>query len=69
MIEPAQAATIAELKAKLGLDEEKFRAGLVNNFAVESAERLTTQQAGQLIDRLTAKINTLNSAMLAGGAA
>ena len=69
MIEPAQAATIADLKAKLGLDDEVFRNGLVANFSVESAERLTTQQAGQLIDRLTAKINTLNSAMLAGGAA
>ena len=69
MIEPAQAAMIADLKAKLGLDDEVFRNGLVANFAVESAERLTTQQAGQLIDRLTAKINTLNSAMLAGGAA
>jgi hypothetical protein len=58
MIEPQQAATILQLKNTLGIDDDKFKAGLVANFSVESAERLTTQQAGQLIDRLTARMNT-----------
>ena len=66
MIEPAQAATIRQLKDKLGIADEKFAAALSASFSVESAERLTTQQAGQLIDRLTAK---LNAAGVTGGAA
>src|SRR5690606_5651211 len=57
-IEEAQKKKIAELVAKIGMDEKTFHLGLDKVYSVDSVEKLSATQAANLIKRLTAKLPT-----------